>query len=252
MDLQKAHGCNKTKDMKRLFTITFLFISTLCFSQVIGKTVTEDYTAGFETPGSVYEIPEYMGEPVPVAILSIGITEDILAQYPELGDYRVGLGLSNITVAFMEETFRFDFVETRDEIKNRMVTQYKASAKGLSANKIELKGNIVLAKYFGYIEVYDFSISEDETINLKDGVKNTLVTRLGLQLRLVDAETGLYMTGSGLGKAVTTREVTLLNDENLEEVAFNQSSIGISTRKALNTAVYKIVRRMRQKKIFDH
>jgi len=152
----------------------------------------------------------------------------------------------------MEETFRFDFVETKDEIKNRMVTQYKASAKGLLTEKYELKGNIVGAKYFGYIEVYDFSISEDETVTLKDGVTNKLVTRLGLQLRLVDAQSGLYMTGSGLGKATTTREVTLLSDENLEEVAFNQSSIGIATKKALNTAVYKIVRRMRQKKIFDH
>lgn len=238
--------------MKKLYTLTLLLISVYSYSQVIGRTVTEDYTAGFETPGSVYEIPEYMGEPVPVAILSIGVNEEILAQYPELGDYRVGLGLSNITVSFMEETFRFDFVETRDEIKDRMVKQYKASQKGISANEINLVGNIVLAKYFGYIEVYDFSISEDETINLKDGVTNKLVTRLGLQVRLVDAETGLYMTGSGLGKATTTREVTLLNDENLEEVAFNQSSIGIATRKALNTAVYKIVKRMRQKKIFDH
>ncbi len=60
------------------------------------------------------------------------------------------------------------------------------------------------------------------------------------------------MTGSGLGKSTTTREMTLLNDANLEEVAFNQSSIGTATKKALNTAVYKIVRRMRQKKIFDH
>jgi hypothetical protein len=238
--------------MKKFYTLTLLLISVYSYSQVIGRTVTEDYTAGFETPGSVYEIPEYMGEPVPVAILSIGVNEEILVQYPELGDYRVGLGLSNITVSFMEETFRFDFVETRDEIKDRMVNQYKASQKGISANEINLVGNIVLAKYFGYIEVYDFSISEDETVNLKDGVTNKLVTRLGLQVRLVDAETGLYMTGSGLGKATTTREVTLLNDENLEEVAFNQSSIGIATRKALNTAVYKIVKRMRQKKIFDH
>ena len=46
------------------------------------------------------------------------------------------------------------------------------------------------------------SISEDETINLKDGVKNTLVTRLGMQVRAVDSESGLYMTGSGLGKDV--------------------------------------------------
>jgi len=234
------------------YLLTFLLGLNFAFGQTLGKTVTEDYTAGFETAASVYEIPEYMGEPVPVAILSIGVSPEVLAQYPELGDYRVGLGLSNITVAFMEETFRFEFVETKDEIKNRMVTQYKASAKGLLTEKYELKGNIVGAKYFGYIEVYDFSISEDETVNLKDGVTNKLVTRLGLQVRLVDAQSGLYMTGSGLGKSTTTREVTLLNDENLEEVAFNQSSIGTATKKALNTAVYKIVKRMRQKKIFDH
>ena len=237
--------------VKKLIALALL-INTSVFGQVIGRTVTEDYTAEFERQASVYEIPEYMGEPVPVAILSIGVNEEVLTQYPELGDYRVGLGLSNITVAFMEETFRFEFVETKDEIKNRMVTQYKASAKGLLTEKYELKGNIVGAKYFGYIEVYDFSISEDETVTLKDGVTNKLVTRLGLQLRLVDAQSGLYMTGSGLGTSTTTREVTLLNDENLEEVAFNQSSIGIATKKALNTAVYKIVRRMRQKKIFDH
>ena len=238
--------------MVKKFFVLALLASTYSFGQVLGKTVTENYTAEFERQASVYEIPEYMGDPVPVAILSIGVNEEVLSQYPELGDYRVGLGLSNITVAFMEETFRFEFVETKDEIKNRMVTQYKASAKGLLTEQYELKGNIVGAKYFGYIEVYDFSISEDETVNLKDGVKNTLVTRLGLQVRLVDAQSGLYMTGSGLGTSTTTREMTLLNDENLEEVAFNQSSIDTATKKALNTAVYKIVKRMMQKKVFDH
>ena len=237
--------------VKKLFVLALL-ACTNTFGQVVGKTVTEDYQAEFEKQASIYSIPDYMGEPVPVAILSIGVNEEILAQYPELGDYRVGLGLSNITVAFMDETFRFEFVETKDEIKNRMVTQYKASAKGLLTEKYELKGNIVGARYFGYIEVYDFSISEDETINLKDGVTNKLVTRLGMQVRLVDTQSGLYMTGSGLGKSTTTRELTILNDENLEEVAFNQSSIGTATKKALETAVAKIVRRMIQKKIFDH
>jgi len=238
--------------VKYLLSIPFFFLSTTLFAQVIGKTSTENYQAEFEKRASVYDIPEYNGEPVPVALLTIGISDEVLSQYPELGDYRVGLGLANIVVAFMDETFRFEFVETKDEIKDRMVAQMKASDKGISANKIELKGNIVLAKYLGYVEVYDFSISEDETINLKDGVKNTLVTRLGLQLKLVDAETGLYMTGSGLGTATTTREMTLLSDANLEEVAFNQSSIGTSTKKALETAVAKVVKRMMQKGVFDH
>jgi len=135
-----------------LFLLSFLF-SFISVGQTIGKTVTESYTAGFESQASVYEIPEYFGEPVPVAILSIGVNQEVLDQYPELGDYRVGLGLSNITVAFMDETFRFEFVETRDEIKDRMIKQYKASKNGLSANVINPVGKIVLAKYFGYISL---------------------------------------------------------------------------------------------------
>ena len=238
--------------MKNLLFIPLFLISTTLLGQVIGKTSTENYQAEFEKSASVYDIPEYNGKPVPVALLSIGISDEVLAQYPELGDYRVGLGLANIVVAFMDETFRFEFVETKDQIKDRMVSQYKASKAGLSTETIELKGNIVLAKYIGYVEVYDFSISEDETLNLKDGVKNVVNTRLGLQLKLVDSQSGLYMTGSGLGMATTTREMTFLNDANLEEVAFNQSSIGTATKKALETAVAKVVKRMIQKQVFDH
>ena len=236
--------------MKHL--IVFLLGLNVAFGQVLGKTTTEDYTAGFESRESIWSIPEYDGDPVSVALLNIGVSDEVLSQYPELGDYRVGLGLTNITVAFLDETFRFEFVETKDEIKNRMITQYKASQKGFTANQIDIKGKIMLAKYFCYIEVYDFSISEDESISLKDGIKSNLVTRLGLQVKMVDAETGLYMTGSGLGKATTTREMTLLNDENLEEIKFNQSSIGTATKKALETGVAKVVKRMIRKKIFDH
>lgn len=231
--------------------IIILLFSTTAFAQVLGKTSTEDYQASFEEKESILTIPEYNGKPIPIALLDIGVSKELLDQYPELGDYRVGLGLTNIVVAFLEETFRFEFVETKDAIKDRMVSQYKASQKGLSTEKIELKGNIVLAKYFCYIEVYDFSISEDETINLKDGVKNKLVTRLGLQVKMVDSQSGTYMTGSGLGKAVTTRELTLMNNDNIDEVKFNQSSIGTSTKKALESATAKVVKRMIQKSVFN-
>jgi hypothetical protein len=69
--------------------------------------------------------------------------------------------------------------------------QFQASQAGISENKLDGRGKINLAKYFVTIEVYDYSISEDETINLKDGVKNMVVTRLGLQVRFTDAETGV-------------------------------------------------------------
>lgn len=239
--------------MIKHFLTLLLILPSAIFGQTLGKTTTEDYTASFESSESIWSIPEYDGESIPIALLSIGMSEEVLAQYPELGDYRVGLGLTNITLAYMDELWpRFEFVETKDAIKDRMVLQHKASAKGFTANEINIMGKITLAKYFVYIEVYDFSISNDETINLKDGVKENLVTRLGMQVKMVDAETGLYYSGSGLGKATTVREMTLLNDENLEEIKFNQSSIGTSTKKALETAVAKIVKRMIRRKIFSH
>jgi len=233
--------------------LTLLLTAQCLNGQTLGRTVTEDYTASFESGESIWSIPEYDGESIPIALLSIGVSEEVLNQYPELADYRVGLGLTNITLAYLDELWpRFEFVETKDAIKDRMVTQMKASNKGITANKVQVVGNITLAKYFLYVECYDFAISNDETINLKDGVKENLVTRLGLQVKLVDAESGLYFSGSGLGKATTIREMTLLNDENLSEIKFNQSSIGTATKKALETATAKIVKRMIKRRVFSH
>ena len=183
---------------KLVGVLALVALSSTTYAQVVGRTTTESYQSEFEKKTSILSIPEYNGDPVPVALLDIGVSEAVLEQYPELKDGRVGLGLTNITIAFLDETFRFEFVETKEEIKDRMVTQYKASQKGFTANQTNIVGKITLAKYFCYIEVYDYSVSEDETVNLKDGIENTLVTRLGLQVRMVDAETGLFMTGSGL------------------------------------------------------
>ena len=132
-----------------------------------------------------------------------------------------------------------------------MVKQFQASQTGISQDKLDGRGKIRLAHYFVSIEVYDFSISEDETINLKDGVKNKMVTRLGLQVRFTDAETGEVFGASGLGDATTTRELSLLNDDNLSDVKFNQSTIGTSTKKALDIACARILDRMVKKGIFE-
>lgn len=193
---------------------------------------------------------DYDGPKIPIQLLSLGISEEVYASYPELKDKRVGLGVTNIVVEFLEETNRFTFTEDKAEIKNRMVKQFQASQAGISENKLDGRGKIKLAQYFVYIEVYDFSVSENESISFKDGVKQTVVTRLGLQVKFVNAETGEYFTGSGLGEAKTTRESTLMNDGNFSEIKFNQSTIGSTTKKALENASAKIIVRMIKKKLF--
>jgi len=234
--------------MKNVFLILAMGLLTFAVKgQVVGKTTTENYKASFETKVDISELMDYDGPTIPIQILKCGISDEILEQYPELKEKKVGLGVANISMEYLENLNRFTFTEDKTEIKNRMVKQYQASAAGISQDKLDGRGKIRLAHYFVSIEVYDFSISEDETINLKDGVKNKMVTRLGLQVRFTDAETGEVFGASGLGDATTTRELSLLNDDNLSDVKFNQSTIGTSTKKALDIACARILLRMIKK-----
>jgi hypothetical protein len=157
------------------------------------------------------------------------------------------LGVANISMEYLENLNRFTFTEDRTEIKNRMVNQFKASQSGISQDKLDGRGKIRLAHYFVAIEVYDFSVSEDETINLKDGIKDDLTTRLGLQIRFTDAETSEVFAASGLGEAKTKRELTLMSDATIDPIKFNQSSISIATKKALDIACSRILLRMIKK-----
>jgi hypothetical protein len=233
---------------KNLLIMVTTLMSLPLFSQ-IGTIKTESYKAGFEKEQSIDVVSDYNGDIVlPIQILKIGINEELYEMYPELKDKRVGLGVANIVLEYLEWTDRFVFTEEKSEIKQKMIAQDKASDKGISSNKIEVKGNVVLAKFFVYIEVYDFSVSEDEVLSLKDGGKITQTTRLGLQVRFVDAETGLIYTGSGLGESSTVKTTTLLGD--IDEIKFNQSTIGISTKKALETAASRIVSKLIKKGIF--
>lgn len=231
------------------YLIALLLISFVGVSQV-ASVKTEAYVASFEKKINIDSLMDYDGPTISIQILKCGISEEIYEQYPELKEKKVGLGVANISMEYLENLNRFAFTEDKGEIKQRMVKQFQASQAGISENKLDGIGKIKLAKYFVTIECYDFSISEDESISIKDGIKQTVVTRLGLQVRFTDSETGEIFAASGLGDAKTTKEASLLNDSNLSEVKFNQSTIGTSTKKALDIACSRILVRMIKKGIF--
>lgn len=236
--------------MKKILILSLL-LTTFATTAQVASVKTEAYTASFEKKINIDSLMDYDGPTIPIQILKCGISDEIYEQYPELKEKKVGLGVANISMEYLENLNRFTFTEDKGEIKQRMVKQFQASQAGISENKLDGRGKIKLARYFVTIECYDFSISEDESISLKDGSKQTVVTRLGLQVRFTDSETGEMFAASGLGDAKTTKEASLLNDSNLSEVKFNQSTIGTSTKKALDIACSRILVRMIKKKIFD-
>jgi curli biogenesis system outer membrane secretion channel CsgG len=234
--------------MVRKLLAIFLLTSLTACAQTIGSVKTEEYKADFEKKQSLEVVSDYTDSiQIPIQILKIGINEELYEMYPELKDKRVGLGVSNIVLEYLESTNRFKFTEDREEIKQKMIAQHIASAKGISENKIEVKGNVILAKYFVYIEVYDFSIGEDEEVSTS-GAEIRQKTILGLQVRFVDAQSGEIITGSGSGDAVTVKKASLL--DGLDDIKFNQSTIGVSTKKSLETASSRVVSKMIKKGIF--
>ena len=237
--------------MKKVILLVMTSLLSLpLFAQTLGSTKTEQYKASFETAIDINQFLDYEGKQIPIQILKAGISDEMYEMYPELKEKRVGLGVANISMEYLENLNRFKFTEDKTEIKNRMVKQFQASQAGISENQLDGFGKINLAEYFVTIECYDYSVSEDETVNLKDGVKNMMVTRIGLQVRFTNAETGVVFAASGLGEATTTRELTFLSDATVDEVKFNQSTISIATKKALDIACARILDRMIKKGIF--
>ena len=237
--------------MKNLLILLGLLLTINVGAQTVGSTKTEQYKASFETKIDISQFLNYEGKTIPIQILKCGIGDDLYEQYPELKEKKVGLGVANITLEYLENLNRFTFTEDKTEIKNRMVKQFQASQAGISQDKLDGRGKIRLAHYFVEIEVYDWSVSDDEEVNLSNGVKNTMVTRLGLQVRFTNAETGEIIAASGLGEAKTTRELTFLSDATVDPVKFNQSTVSIATKKALDIACARILKRMIDKKVFE-
>ena len=225
--------------MKKLLFIILPILFCACKTQAqnIGSVKTEEYKASFEQTQSIEVVSNYTDTvKYPIQLLKIGFTEELYEMYPELKDKRVGLGVTNIVIEFLEMTNRFVFTEDKLEIKERMVNQFKASDKGFTENKVDGRGKVKLAKYFVYIEVYDFSVSEDEVIKVSGKATATQTTRLGMQVKF--------------GEAKTVKMSTILDD--VDEIKFNQSTIGSSTKKALETASSRVVVKLIKKGLFKN
>ena len=138
-----------------LLTIAILAATVMASAQTVGKTTTEQFKASFETKIDISQYMDYSGPTIPIQILKCGIGEEVYEMYPELKEKRVGLGVANIVLEYLDNLNRFEFTEDKTEIKNRMVQQFKASNAGISENKVEGRGKIKLAHYFVEIEVYD-------------------------------------------------------------------------------------------------
>lgn len=225
---------------KILGSLTFLLLLSGCGSM---STVTE----GDEVVSkSISTVSDYTGDKTTVQVVNVDL-EKVFKMYPGLQEKNVGLGFAESVLDYLDETNRFDFTEEKSEIKERMVTQFKASKKGVFEEPIDGKGKIKAARYFVYVTVADFAVDEDETV-VKGKAKVVVTTFIRLQVRFVNAETGQIYIGSGEGEATKTGEAFL---KSLDGMTFSQSTVGKATRKALETASTNVIEKLIKNGVFE-
>ena len=181
-----------------------------------------------------------------VQVVNVDMTK-VLALYPDLQEKNVGLGFAESVLDYLDETNRFIFTEEKSEIKERMVTQFKASKKGVFEEPIDGKGKIKAAQYFVYVTVADFAVDEDETV-MKGKSTVVVTTFIRLQVRFVDAKTGQIYIGSGEGESQKVGESFLKN----LDMKISQSTVGKATRKSLETATTKVIENLIKNGIFTN
>ena len=225
---------------KILGSLTFLLLLSGCGSM---STVTE----GDEVVSkSISTVSDYTGDKTTVQVVNVDL-EKVFKMYPGLQEKNVGLGFAESVLDYLDETNRFDFTEEKSEIKERMVTQFKASKKGVFEEPIDGKGKIKAARYFVYVTVADFAVDEDETV-VKGKAKVVVTTFIRLQVRFVNAETGQIYIGSGEGEAVKVGESFL---KSLDNMPFSQSTVGKATRKSLETATTNVIEKLIKNGVFE-
>ena len=182
-----------------------------------------------------------------VQVINVDMTK-VLALYPDLQEKNVGLGFAESVLDYLDETGRFIFTEEKSEIKERMVTQFKASKKGVFEEPIDGKGKIKAARYFVYVTVADFAVDEDETVKVKGTAQVIVTTFIRLQVRFVDAMTGQVYIGSGEGESTKVGESFLKS----LDMKFSQSTVGKATRKSLETATTKVIESLIRNGVFKN
>ena len=230
------------KHILSLFITMFLLgCATSSVEAQSGKTKVHSKIASYEAEKTLDDIKWFDGEPEGIQLIQIKVSENILNAYPELRDKRVGFGMTNRIIEVLEEAGRFYFVEEKDEVINKMVKEWERSVSGLLEEELNV-GKFATTKWFAYAEIYDFAVSNQEEIKRRKA-KITNTTMVGIQVRLVNVETGKYITGSGLGTSAKEGEGVLKN----LDMSFDQSTVSFATTGAVITAVANVLRRLEKR-----
>lgn len=231
----------------RILTRENIFLLLICCAawacaSVSTKTAT---TPGNSTEAAgVIKTPasgaSYDGPRTRVQVIRFGVPKEVVDKYPELADKRVGWGLCNRIVDALYTTGRFEYIEEKEAMLEKMIEQWKLSQAGIYTSETAIEaGQLKAPEYLIYAEVFDFAVGKAEQVK---GMKkeDKLVTHIGIQIRMVEVKSGSYIPASGNGEATSAQSGTIWAQNRNE---FDQTTVGIASQQAVDSAVKQLLER---------
>ena len=221
---------------------------------LVGCATTEGPRSSAERAGTTMAqervtFPPYQGPQRKIQVVQIRIPKADLDRYPDLAEKRVGFGLSSLLVEAVFDTGRFVLLEEKEAILKRLVEQWELTEDGILAKDPAAQDTALhAAELLLYAEIFDFAAcSPIERIGLVRK-KLSCVTSVGVQVRIVNTATGVYIPGSSdptspQGRVVHTVNTSLFGSA---KQPFDQSAVGEAASRATRYALLKALQRFDQ------
>jgi len=185
--------------------------------------------------------PAYTGPKKRLQVIPFGISAHTLKKYPALADKKIGFGLSSRVLDILYDSNRFEFIDNKEDILKSIIDHWGLAQGGAANPSTNIKpGQLHLPEYFIYAEVFDFGTDNSEQIR-GTHVSQTKTTIVGIQLRLISANTRAVIPASGLGRHATTYQGSIFKQSAHD---FEHSAIGASSNAAIIQATHTLLRRM--------
>jgi hypothetical protein len=188
--------------------------------------------------------PPWAGPKRKLQIQEITIPAVELERYPALTSAQVGKGLSRLLVDTLAATGRFDLLEQRAPLIQRLSNRLQRSANGEGTPTLAI-GAEEEPLFFLSARLFDVALCTPNHWSTESPPVSTCRTSLGVQIRISDPS-GQFVPGathpvSPQGRYVHAQTMPLFGDD---PVSFDQSAMGRAATKALRHAVLQAIERL--------
>ncbi len=202
------------------------------------STIAEHHVAGhLGGQGSLAAPPV----PFKVQVVRLGLAPEVVRDWPDLRDKRLGFGLSNRIVDALYDSGWFRFLEEREAVVERIVDQWDKVINRDDLYRPKQLEGLEVPDFLVYGEIFEFSTGREEHVTGLSG-ESRATTRLGIQLRFASVATSEFIPASAVGEALSDEDVRTLFTHS--RANFSESAIGQATQAALDQAVPQLLRRI--------